>query len=141
MIGWLPLVQAFFKQLAGDDRLRFIAVGGWNTLIGYLLFIAVHFFAGTRIGPSLTLVFSYCLALPHSFLTQRLLVFGNTGPWLRQFPKFIAANSVIFAANLTLLSLASTYMTKNIALAQGVLVVILTLASYLAHKYFSFASS
>lgn len=141
MMYRLSLIQALCKRLTGDERLRFMAVGAWNTLIGYLLFVAVHFLAGERIGPNWTLVLSYCLALPHSFVTQRLLVFGNSGPWRRQLPKFAAANSVIFVSNLVLLSLASTYLTTNVALVQGVLVALLTVASYLAHKYFSFASS
>jgi putative flippase GtrA len=141
MMYRLSPIHGLCKRITGDERIRFMAVGAWNTIVGYLFFILMHCLAGERIGPNWTLVLSYCLALPHSFITQRLLVFGNTGPWLRQFPKFITANSVIFVSNLILLSLASTYLMANIALVQGVLVAFLTVASYLAHKHFSFASS
>ena len=125
---------------AGDERIRFLAIGAWNTLAGYLIFVVIHLLAGAWLGPALTLVVSYCFALPQSFLTQRLLVFRTRGRWIRQFFRFTAANSIIFFANLMLLPLAVSVTQLDAAIVQAALVAFFTVASYLAHKHFSFAS-
>ena len=121
-----------------SERIRFVAVGGWNTLAGYLVFLACHACLGKEIGPSYTLILSYLIAVPHSFATQRWLVFKARGAIGRQFLRFLLANSSIFAANLLLLPLAVRLTETDPRIVQGVLVILLTIASYLAHKHFSF---
>ncbi len=136
-----PVVTGRRKAaLAGDERIRFVAIGAWNTLAGYLIFVVIHLLAGDGLGPALTLLVSYCFALPQSFVTQRLLVFRTRGPWTRQFCRFTAANSIIFFANLMLLPLAVSATKVDAAIVQAALVAFFTVASYLAHKHFSFAS-
>jgi len=124
--------------LYANEKLRFLAVGGWNTLIGYLIFVLFHLTIEARWGVPLTLIASYCVALPHSFLTQRLAVFRSKGPWLAEFGRFVLSNSVIFAANLLLLPIASALTGANTALLQAAFLVLSTIASYLAHRHFTF---
>ncbi|BCT91847.1 hypothetical protein LYSHEL_08710 [Lysobacter helvus] len=127
------------RALLHDQRVRFLLVGGWNTAIGYLAFVLVHALAGARLGAIGTLFASYCLALPHSYLTQRLIVFRHVGRWYAQFPRFAFANTILFAANLVLLPLLSR-ATGELLVAQAISIVLITCATYLVHKHFSFAS-
>lgn len=128
------------RRILFDERTRFVAVGAWNTLVGYLLFAAVHYLAGSVLHPAGTLTVSYCFALPHAFLTQRLLVFHRQkAPWRSQFLRFSLTNSILFLANLALLHFAVARWDGNPVLAQGVVLMVLTVASYFAHKFFSFA--
>lgn len=134
-----PREPVKISDLYANEKLRFLAVGGWNTLIGYLIFVLFHLTIEARWGVPLTLIASYCVALPHSFLTQRLAVFRSKGPWLAEFGRFVLSNSVIFAANLLLLPIASALTGANTALLQAVFLVLSTIASYLAHRHFTFS--
>ncbi len=125
--------------LLSDERTRFILVGVWNTVVGYLAFVLVHLFASHRLNAIATLFVAYAISLPHAFLTQRLVVFHAIGHWWPQFLRFVSANSIIFLANLAFLPAAVATTGANPLLVQAGFVVLSTLASYVAHKYFSFA--
>ncbi|MGA6182673.1 GtrA family protein [Stenotrophomonas sp. NPDC077421] len=126
-------------ELYANEKLRFLAVGGWNTLVGYLVFLLFHFTVEPHWGVMATLVASYCVALPHSFLTQRLVVFRSQRHWFPEFGRFVVSNSSIFIANLLLLPLAKAVTGANTALLQAVFLAVSTVASYLVHKYFTFS--
>ncbi|WP_074862401.1 GtrA family protein [Lysobacter enzymogenes] len=116
-------------------------MGAWNTVFGYLAFVATHLLFGHLWHPTVTVVVAYCLALPQSFLTQRLLVFRSVqGDWRRQFLRFLASNSTIFAANLILLPLFLAFTHTSPLLGQALFIAASTIASYLVHKHYSFAS-
>lgn len=137
-VGPASAMKIWGMSLLMSERMRFVAVGGWNTLVGYLVFLACHAWVGNEIGPLLTLIVSYLIAVPHSFATQRWLVFKAKGAIGWQFLRFLLANSSIFVANMVLLPLTVRLFEADPRTAQGILVVLLTVASYLAHKYFSF---
>lgn len=131
--------QPWASLLLGNERVRFLVVGGWNTVIGFLCFLLCHWLVAESMGPFGTLVLSYCIAIPHSYLTQRVLVFRSHGPWFGEFLRFLLANSAIFAANLILLPLIVAISKIDGRWVQAALVVVLTVMSYLAHRYFSFS--
>lgn len=126
-------------HVLNDERARFVVVGIWNTVIGYLIFVLVHLFAGNGLNPISTLLVAYIISLPHAFLTQRLIVFRTAHKWSRQFLRFASTNSVIFFANLIFLPLAIVATGSGPLLVQACFVVLSTLISYVAHKHFSFA--
>jgi putative flippase GtrA len=127
------------SKLACNQKLRFILVGGWNTIAGYLIFVAVQLLIGQRIGTMLTLIVSYMIALPVAFILQRYFVFIVKDRLSRQFLRFTLANSTIFALNLIFLPVL-VFLTKASPLVmQAVFVVMSAIISYFAHKYFSFA--
>ncbi|SDW23589.1 Putative flippase GtrA (transmembrane translocase of bactoprenol-linked glucose) [Lysobacter enzymogenes] len=129
------------QRLWRSEKHRFLAVGAWNTVFGYLAFVATHLLFGHLWHPTVTVVVAYCLALPQSFLTQRLLVFRSVqGDWRRQFLRFLASNSTIFAANLILLPLFLAFTHTSPLLGQALFIAASTIASYLVHKHYSFAS-
>ncbi|UJB20131.1 MULTISPECIES: GtrA family protein [Lysobacter] len=123
-----------------SDKRRFLIVGAWNTVFGYLAFAATHLLSGEAWHPTATVVVAYCIALPQSFLTQRLLVFQRTqDDWRKQFLRFLGSNSAIFAANLILLPLFVAATRTSPLFGQALFVAGSTVASYLVHKHYSFA--
>ncbi len=128
-------------RVATSQEFRFLLVGAINTIIGYTLFVVALTWFGRSIGPTLSLVLSYCIALPVSFLTQRVFVFRVNGNICGQFLRFSFANSLIFVANVVFLPLAILATRYHPLVLQGVFVVASAIASYLAHKNFSFRRS
>jgi len=122
-----------------DQRIRFRIVGAWNTLAGYLIFVGIHILIGSKFGNAAVVVVAYALALPLSFLMQKLFVFQSDGAWLKQFGRFVAANSLVFVANLLFLPLFVKITGVDVLVSQALFVLASTVISYLAHKHFSFA--
>ena len=122
-----------------SEKYRFVSVGAWNTLVGYLLFLATNATLGRYVPAVVVLVASYCVSLPHAFIMQRYCVFRTRAPWRTQFARFATANSFIFFANLVFLPVAIATTGANPVVAQGCFVVLSVVSSYFVHKYFSFA--
>ncbi|PZO62685.1 MAG: hypothetical protein DI635_10910 [Pseudoxanthomonas suwonensis] len=128
------------SSLLASDKTRFLMVGGWNTLVGYLVFVLLHLTVESSWGVAGTLVASYCIALPHSFITQRVAVFRSNRPWMPEFIRFLISNSSIFIANMILLPLAVALSGANSALLQAIFLFLSAMLSYMAHKHYTFSS-
>lgn len=133
------LTKQFWLSAVNNEQARFILVGGWNTFFGYGCFVLCHNLLGAHWSSFWTLVLSYCVAVPHSFLTQKFLVFRRRGNWKLEFARFILANSAIFVSNLVLLPALVLLTAGDARLIQAILLVVFTIATYLAHKYYSFS--
>lgn len=134
-------IRGVVLRVLEKQEARFILIGAANTTIGYLLFIFVVMAVETRVGATLCLVISYCIALPISFSMQRVFVFRASGRVLPQFVRFCIANSSIFFANLVFLPVAIALTEGDSIIVQGVFVVASAVVSFFAHKHFSFGHS
>lgn len=131
------LTRAAFSERF--EKPRFLLVGAWNTVVGYVIFVAVFLLAGEDIGAVSVLVISYCLAVPHSFITQRVLAFRAMGPWLPQFGRFCASNTLIFISNLVFLPIVIATTPIEPIVAQTIFVAASTIVGYIAHRHYSFS--
>ncbi|MGA8170235.1 MAG: GtrA family protein [Methylocystis sp.] len=102
--GWRSLVAssaALVWRILREHRLsRFILVGGFNTAVGYSLFLAALAIMPTTFS---ALVVANILAISFNFLTTGSLVFGARDP--RRLPRFFGVYGVVFAYNWAGLSL------------------------------------
>ena len=126
----VPLVGHMVSRIRGSEKARFLIVGGWNTVAGYLIFAVVHGMAGDVVAPLWTLSASYAISLPLAFLLQRRLVFQAGGAIGRQFARFAMSNSTIFAINLLTVPVAIALTGANALLVQGVFVLLAAVIGY-----------
>ena len=124
--------------MLADERVRFILVGGVNTIVAYLLFLAFEAAFGGRY--LLSLVLSYVFATLLAFALHRRFTFGVSGRHrlVADFLRFESVYVVMFVVNAVLLLLFIELAGWPSWLAQAVIVVITTVGSYLAHKFFTF---
>ena len=122
-----------------SEKLRFLVVGAGNTLIGYVCFLLMFALLDPWVGTVAILVAAYLLALPIAFVNQRLLVFRSRSPLLREFGRFLLANSTIFLINVVALPICIKFFEGDARVVQGGFVMVSTIASYFVHKYFSFS--
>lgn len=122
-----------------SEKLRFLVVGAGNTLIGYVCFLLMFALLDPWVGTVAILVAAYLLALPIAFVNQRLLVFRSRSPLLREFGRFLLANSTIFLINVVALPICIKFFKGDARVVQGGFVMVSTIASYFVHKYFSFS--
>lgn len=126
-----------FKRLLQDKRLRFLAIGGFNTVVGYSLFALFYMLLGHGYY-LLAYVLSYLVALVSGFTLQRTIVFKAKGHLLLDFLRYTLVQLGAFGANLVLLPLLVEGAHLHPLLAQAIALVVTVVASYFAHRYFSF---
>jgi len=128
------------KRLLADERVRFLIVGGINTVVGYALFVAFELTLGGYIGYLGSLYASYVLATGLAFVLHRRFTFrvNGTGNVLLDFLRFASVYVVSLAINTVALPILIELAGMNSLAAQAIIVVVTTLVSYFGHKLFSF---
>jgi putative flippase GtrA len=126
--------------LLADERVRFLIIGGFNTVIGYALFAALQITVGHVIGYLGSLYVSYLLGVALAFVMHRRFTFQKhgTGNVVVDFLRFASVYVVSLAINTVVLPLLVEVAGLDPLIAQAITVVITTLVSYFGHKYFSF---
>lgn len=121
-----------------DQGLRFLAVGGFNTVFGFCLFAVLLHIAGGRIHYLFVLTFATVIAVVVAFFGYRTFVFKVRGNVLRDLGRFSLVYIGALAANAALLPLLVEVLELPILLAQAFVVSGTVVATFLAHRSFSF---
>lgn len=119
-------------------QLRFVVVGIWNTLAGYLLFVIVYRLFSTVLPYPVLAVFTHVAAISQAFLCQRYLVYRSEGHWLREFMRFHVAHLGLFALSLACLTALVEWGGLHPLLAQAAVTTAAVIASYFVHTFFTF---
>lgn len=133
------------RRILDDQRVRFLIVGGFNTAVGFGVFVAVDFTLGRWITAQssavlssvVTLVVAHLLAAVVAFVLYRRFVFRVSGNVVVDFLRFESVYLVPLGVNLVVLPAVVAAGAPAI-LAQAVILVLMTLVSYFGHRYFSF---
>jgi putative flippase GtrA len=138
--------DAFLRRIGSllrDQRVRFLIVGGINTVVGYALFAAFELLFNGRVSYFVSLYLSYALAAILAFVLHRNYTFqvNRTGNVVIDFFRFQAVGLVALAFNTVALPLLVEGVGWDPLVAQGVVVVVTVLISYVGHKYISFRRS
>ncbi len=131
-------IQNLARRLVADQRMRFLVVGGVNTVVGFLTFSAIQYFFGHVVGYLGSLFISHFLVSIAAFALYRRFVFVVRGKVLIDFLRFQGVYAVSLAANAVLLPILVSGFHWNVYVAQASSVIIVTIVSFVGHKYFSF---
>jgi putative flippase GtrA len=119
---------------------RYLLIGFYNTIVGYLLFGLVNYVLGSFTHYLVIFGVSFILSLTHAYVGQRYIVFRSTAPWWREYLRFFIVNLTGMAGN-ALLLVVFVESGMGLMVAQAISVLIVTVFSYFGHRYFSFRSS
>jgi len=118
--------------------LRYLLVSGFNTVFGYGLFALLLTLAGDRLHYLVILVVATIVAVLVAFVGYRYFVFGVRGHVLRDLGRFSLVYIGAFAVNAIALPLLVEGFGTPILLAQAFVVAGTVVASFMAHRSFSF---
>lgn len=121
-----------------SQKFRFLVVGGWNTVFGYLVFVVLYGLLAAYAHYLVIATAAHFLAVIQSFVSQRRLVFHAAGRWLPQYLRFNAASLAALFGSLALLSMLVETVGLDVLVAQAVTTAASVAVSYLLHKHFSF---
>jgi len=127
--------------LANRKEVRYLLVGGWNTLFGWLVFVVLQLTVGPTIGYMAVLVIAQVVSIINAYLGYRWLVFKVQGSWWLDFFRFSTVYWIVFGVNLVALPLMVSVLGMNVIVAQTLFLVVTVITSYIAHNRFSFRRS
>jgi putative flippase GtrA len=130
------------RRLWQDSRkLRFLVVGGWNTLFGYLSFYVLYVLAADHLHYLVIAVIAHFVAVTQSYVMQRRLVFRSDAPVAGEFLRFNA--SLVGTLLFGLLAMALLVEAAGLSplVAQAIVIVMSVILSYLLHSRLSFGRS
>lgn len=131
---WLP--GAFIRVLR-DQHVRFVLVGGVNTVVGLAWFVLIHLAIGSA-GYMVTLVLSHVAAVICAFLLHRTLVFKVHGHFWRDLARFELVNLTALGINAALLPIAVELAGIPVIPAQVLIAAVTVAVSFFGHRGFSF---
>jgi putative flippase GtrA len=121
-----------------EQKIRYLIIGGWNTIFGYGVFAALYFWLEGLIHYLIILSISYVLSITNAYIGYKLFVFKTRGNILREYFRFYIVYGVSFLFNLASLPLFIEILKLNMYVAQAIVTIITILGSYMLHKNFSF---
>ena len=129
-------------RVVRDQRVAFVIIGGFNTVLGTAWFIGFQLlFESLSLGRFdyvLSLVCAHAASVLCSFVMQRLLVFRVRGHFGRDFVRFTGVSLTALGLNLVLLTLLVEGTTLPTIPAQLIVTAVIAVGTYFAHRDFSF---
>ena len=119
------------------NEISFLAVGVWNTIFGLSLFYLLLKFI-PELNYFVILASSFITSTVQSHFSQRNFVWRSSAPYLYELMKFFWGTLGSFIINLACLPILVEYLQFPIFLSQVLIVLLLTILSYLYQKHLVF---
>ena len=130
--------------IKSKTEIRFLLVGTWDTLFGYLVFLLFLFllekiFNNERQIYSLSIAFSHLISVINSFIFHKVVTFVSKQKGLEivyEFRRFFNSYIITFLLNLSLISIQVELLSLNPRIAGAISLPIVTVVTFfLLSKY------
>jgi putative flippase GtrA len=122
-----------FKQ-----PIRFILVGGYNTILGYIIFATLNYTLEQYLFAWLILLLSYIIGIANNFVLFKIFVFNTSGNWLKECIKTYYSYIFVYILNALLLYAGTDFFLLSAYVSQAICIVILPIITYFIMKHFTF---
>ncbi len=128
-------VFKMIKKLFQNQKIRFLFVGGLNTIVGYgfyslFLILNIHYFIANTL--------STILGVIHSYLWNRYFTFKSKQKALKEIVKFVSVYITSYLLGSATLWIFTSLLKISPYISGLINLIITTLISWFGHKYFSF---
>ena len=130
--------QNIFSKL--PQEIRYILVGGWNTLFSLGLFILVYTWLQGSFHYIAIAVICHIFSVMQSFITFKYFVFKTKGNWLREYIKINITYVGALLCSLLLLYIFCDIYKFDPRIASIINAFIIAFLSYFLHKFVTFAN-
>ena len=122
-----------------SEKFRFLAVGAYNTLFGYVAFAVLYTWLHEGLHYLVIAVIAHMIAVINAFFAHRVLVFRARGNLLADFARFnittLGSTAIGLAGLAALVDLGGIHPL----LAQAIVLAATVAITYIAHKFYTFA--
>lgn len=116
--------------------LRFILVGGINTLVGVAAILGLRFIAGA--SDVVANFLGYIVGIVVSFVLNRRFTFADRGPVSSSLLRFVVSVAIAYGANLAVLMTCLRVLDTGSLVAQIASIVVYSVVFFLLAKLFAF---
>lgn len=124
----------WFKAVS--EKLRYLLVGGFNTVFAQGIYWALFHLLGER--ENVALVLQYIISINVSILTMRYYVFKSKGDFKSEYLKGASVYLSVLGPNAMGLNFLVKFCEIYPPLAQTICTIVVMILTYFLHKYFSF---
>lgn len=129
------LEEIWFKWI--PQKLRYLLVGGFNTVTAYLIFVLLYLLLNGQY--MLSVILQNIISINISVFTMRYYVFQSRGDIMKEYLKASGVYVYLIGFNLAWLYVFVTTLEVNALVAQACYLVVSVTMTYFLHKYFSFS--
>lgn len=122
-----------------SQPLRYLLVGGFNTLWAYGVFLALYALLVRHVHYIAALAAITVVNVTTSFVTQRLLVFRSRGQILVEYARFYGVYALPIAFGFVAFPFCKEVLHLRWYVAQAAITVVTIIGGYFGHKLISFA--
>ncbi|HEX8055816.1 MAG TPA: GtrA family protein [Novosphingobium sp.] len=126
------------RQILSGQQGRYLVVGGFNTVINYVISAALYSVLLPRMNFFLVSAIVTFVCISVSFTTQKTLVFRTKGGWLREYLRSYVVYGSSALLNTGLMWVLLKRVHLNVWLAQALVTAIAVTISYVGHTTFTF---
>jgi len=134
-------VAANLRSRAGSRPVRYLVVGGWNTIFGAAFFTVFYLVARGKLGYAAVLGIAQVAAVLQAHATQRFFVWRSHGSYFRELIRFSIVYLVIYVVNLALLWLGVDYLGFSVLPTQWAIALLLIPPTYGVQRVWSFRAA
>ena len=127
--------QLFNLWIKFPEKIRFLLVGGYNTVFSYFLYVLLVYFG---LNAQISLLISFAVSSVNSYLTQKFYVFLTKGNYLNEYLKCLTTWFGSYVLNAVLLFVFMHFFNLNAYIGELIVLILLTVYSFVALKYFAF---
>jgi putative flippase GtrA len=130
--------KEFFSRISNDQRLRYLLVGGINTIFGYVISNLVYYSFSKYLHILIIGIIANIICITFSFLTYKKLVFRTKENWLKEYFRCYLVYGLIAFIGIFAMWILVDGCSLPFWLSQGVITIFIVLFSYICHSRFSF---
>lgn len=121
-----------------SKKARYIVVGALNTAVGYGIGVIGYLLLESRVSLIGIGIICNIVAITFSFVTYKCWVFQTKGQWLTEYARCYLVYGGTAVLGVGLLWLLVGKLAISIWFAQGLIIIITIIVSYLGHNRFTF---
>lgn len=125
-------------HLLDAERLRYLVGGAWNTLFGYGVTVGLYLAFSHMLHIMLIGVIANVLAISMNFVVYKIFVFRSHGKWREEYLRSYVVYGGTAIVGIILLWLLVDGFHVKIWFAQGAVILITVVVSYIGHARFTF---
>ena len=130
----IKIINNLFKY----QKIRFLFVGGLNTLVGYGSFAVLLFF---NVNYLIANTISYIIGVIHSYFWNKKFTFKSNNKSPKELVRFIFVYIINYLAGMFILYVLVDIIGINQYISGILNLITTTIISWFGHEYFSFKRS
>lgn len=124
-----------------NEKFRYLLIGAYNTAVGYGIFALLWMLWGQSLHYIAILALSHIIAVTNAFFGYRIFVFRKRDTIWGDFFRFNMVYLGAFVLNILALPILIDGLNFHPLLAQGLVVIVTVVTSYILHRRFSFRTT